>query len=235
MDSLRTSGPHAGLSVLAVDDDSSTRQLLCEFLQDFGMDVEVASTGAQMKTMLARRSFDVVLLDLMLPDEPGMDLCSWSKERMPERAVIMLTAADDADSCVEGLSRGADDYVSKPFQARELVARIRAVHRRHADAWPQGPRTATCQHDEPMRRLTVGTDTIVLTNHENRIVGALMDHAGDVVSRERLLELAHAPGIDLSVRSIDTAISSIRSKLGEHRNIIRTVRSEGYVLEARSA
>ncbi|TFY97018.1 response regulator transcription factor [Ramlibacter humi] len=231
MRSTHASSPHAGPAVLAVDDDRETTQVLTEFLHDFGMDVEVAGTGAQMKSCLQRRPFDLVLLDLTLPDEPGMELCSWTKERAPELPVIMLTAADDPDTCIEGLARGADDYVSKPFQARELVARIKAILRRTSQAVVRGAASAFCRHDAKMRQLTIGTLNVTLTEHENRIIGAFIDHPGAALSRARLLEMVHAPGVDLADRSIDAAISNIRSKLGQHRDLIRTVRGEGYFLE----
>lgn len=159
-----------GPSVLAVDDDPDTARLLSEYLQDFGMDVEIARTGAQMESFLDRRTFDIVLLDLMLPDIAGMELCSWSKDRDPDLPVIMLTADDDAETCIEGLARGADDYLGKPFAPRELVARIKAV-------------------------------------------------------------MMHAPGVDLSDRSVDACVSNLRGKLRGQRSVIRTVRGEGYLLQ----
>jgi two-component system OmpR family response regulator len=224
---------HSATSVLAVDDDGDTARLLSEYLQDFGMDVEIAQTGAQMKAFLDRRSFDIVLLDLMLPDEPGMDLCTWSKDRNPELPVIMLTADDDAETRIEGLDRGADDYVGKPFQPRELVARIKAVLRRTTRTDAAAGTPSAFRHDPALRRLTVaGSTEIALTEQESRLVGALIEHAGVMLSRSRLLELMHAPGVDLSDRSVDAAISNIRSKLGEQRSVIRTVRGEGYVLQA---
>jgi len=223
----------SGTSVLAVDDDGDTARLLSEYLEDFGMNVEIAQTGAQMRAFLDRRTFDIVLLDLMLPDETGMDLCTWSKDRNPELPVIMLTADDDAESCIEGLDRGADDYVGKPFQPRELVARIKAVLRRTNDTGASSGAASAFQHDPALRRLTVGGgNAITLSDQESRLMAALIEHAGVVLSRARLLELVHAPGVDLSDRSVDAAISNIRSKLGEQRSVIRTVRGEGYVLQA---
>ena len=220
-------------SVLAVDDDAETGRLLSEYLRDFGMDVEIAQTGAQMKAFLDRRSYDIVLLDLMLPDEPGMDLCTWSKDRNPELPVIMLTADDDAETCIEGLSRGADDYVGKPFQPRELVARIKAVVRRRTEGRATASAASAFRHDPALRRLTVaGGPEIALTEQENRLVGALIEHAGAMLSRARLLDVMHAPGVDLCDRSVDAAISNIRSKLGDQRSVIRTVRGQGYVLQA---
>jgi two-component system OmpR family response regulator len=221
---------HADTSVLAVDDDAQMARLLAEYLQDFGMAVDVAQTGAQMKDFLNRRNFDIVLLDLMLPDEGGMDLCTWSKQRNPELPVILLTADDDAETCIEGLGRGADDYVGKPFAPRELVARIRAVLRRTTD----GTLLRRLQQDLALRRLTVGDGaTVTLTEQENRLVAALLERPGVVLSRADLLEVVHAPGVDLSDRSVDTIVSNVRSKLREQRDLIRTVRGEGYVLSVR--
>ena len=218
-------------AVLAVDDDGETTQLIRDFLGDFGMDLEVAGTGLQMKAMLKRRMFDIVLLDLMLPDEPGMELCTWSREHAPGLPVIMLTATDDPESCIEGLARGAADYIAKPFRARELVARIKAVLRRTsiAGAGDAGGGPAYL-HDLALRRLTVGGLRISLTDQENRLLEALTEHRGIVLSRARLLELMHARGVDLHDRAVDAAVSNIRAKLGEHRTLIRTVRGEGYLL-----
>lgn len=220
-----------GPSVLAVDDDGDTARLLSEYLHDFGMDVEIAQTGAQMKSFLDRRTFDIVLLDLMLPDIAGMDLCTWSKDRNPDLPVIMLTADDDAETCIEGLARGADDYLGKPFQPRELVARIKAVLRRTTDlaSLAQG---AALQHDAALRRLVLADGaTYSLTEQESRLIGALIEHPGVVLSRGRLLELMHAPGVDLSDRSVDACVSNLRTKLGEQRALIRTVRGKGYLLQ----
>jgi two-component system OmpR family response regulator len=226
---------HTDTAVLAVDDDADTARLLSDYLRDFGMNVEVAQTGAQMRDFLGRRQFDIVLLDLMLPDEPGMDLCSWSKQSNPGLPVILLTADDDAESCIQGLGRGADDYVGKPFRARELVARIRAVLRRttEAGAAAAGDPRSSLRHDLALRRFTSDGVTIALTELENRLLAALLERPGVVLSRSDLLDLMHAPGVDLSDRNVDAAISNIRAKLGDQRTLIGTVRGEGYLLQLR--
>jgi two-component system OmpR family response regulator len=219
--------------VLAVDDDPAISSLLAEYLEDFGMAVDVAASGAEMKAALGGRDFDLILLDLGLPDACGLALCSWTKAQFPQLPLIVLTAQDDTDSCVEGLGRGADDYVGKPFRPRELLARMRAVMRRRGDM--EDHSRSCCVpgllHDASLHRLTTDDGCVIsLSPQENRLLAAFIARPGKLLSRDLLLDALYPPGVEVSDRAVDTLISNLRRKLGERGDIIRTVRGEGYML-----
>ena len=228
---------------LLVDDDDEIRQSVAGFLQTFGMAVLTAPDGRTTRRLLATEPVDVVLLDVMLPDESGLELCTWLHASRPELPVIMLTALGDTASRVVGLELGADDYLAKPFEPRELVARIHAVVRRTKDR--TGP--ATLRPDESIRfagwrfdtqrRQLLSPDGVVvaLSSAEYRLLSAFVARPRRLLSREQLLEMTRAPGVDISDRSIDLAVSRLRQKIGDGARetpLIRTVRGEGYCFEA---
>ena len=230
------------IQALLVDDDTELRTLVADYLQRYGMQVTALASGAALKHALPDAAFHVLLLDLMLPDANGLDLCRWvrASSNLP---IIMLTAQGDPASRVVGLELGADDYLPKPFEPRELVARIHAVLRR------AGPRAAvsstepaTSLHfqgwvlDRLGRQLRSPQQLVVaLSNAEFRLLAAFVDHPRRVLGRERLLDLTRAPGVDVTDRAIDLAVSRLRQKLadpGRGAELIRTVRGEGYVFDA---
>jgi two-component system, OmpR family, response regulator len=227
---------------LLVDDDAEIRTLVADYLHRFGFSVLAAGDAAAMRMALVREPFDVVLLDLMLPDANGLDLCRWLRHTHPALPVLMLTAQGDPISRVLGLELGADDYIAKPFEPRELVARINAVLRRAA-----APRVApsvgkpqrfAARHfagwalDETLRELRAPDGVLVpLSNAEFRLLKAFTDHPGQVLGRERLLDLTRAPGAEPTDRSVDLAVSRLRQKLGAAARggeLIRTLRGSGY-------
>jgi two-component system OmpR family response regulator len=226
--------------LLVVDDDREIRTLLAEHLGGAGYRVSVAADGVEMRRVLDRQAIDLIVLDLNLPREDGLTLCRnlRSHSQVP---VIMLTARGEAIDRILGLEMGADDYLAKPFEPRELVARIRSVLRR-AHALPKNL--------EPLeaRRARFGDWTVdfeqrtlldaagrmtMLSGAEFRLLKILIDHAGRVLSREQMLALgavAHGEALD---RAIDLQISRLRQKFGaEGADLIRTVRNQGYVLAA---
>lgn len=224
---------------LLVDDDPAIRTLLLEYLGTFGFTTEAVGDGRGMRQALAaRQGFDVILLDLMLPDEDGLTLCQWVRRDHGQLPVIVLTAQGDPMSRVLGLELGADDYLAKPFEPRELVARIKAVLRR-GNAAPQAEaaqvRFEGWTFDRLRRELVSADGTMVaLSSAEFRLLEAFTAHAGKVLSRDRLLDLSRAPGVAVSDRSIDLAVSRLRGKLGEgsrERPLIRTMRGEGYLFD----
>jgi two-component system OmpR family response regulator len=229
---------------LVVDDDADIRNALQAYLQRFGMNVAVAAGGAEMRRQVGAQPFDVVVLDLMLPDADGLTLCQWVQHShgLP---VIMLTAHGDPASRVLGLEIGADDYLGKPFEPRELVARIHAVLRRLRKdgrrANEQAQRAVRFEgwtFDRLLRQLvSPGQVVVALSSAEFRLLSAFVDHAGRVLSRDRLIELTRAPGVEVNDRSIDLAVSRLRQKLGDsprEPRLIRTLRGEGYLFEARA-
>jgi two-component system OmpR family response regulator len=222
---------------LVVDDDPELRSLVESHLVRFGFDSRHAGTARAMRAELARGGIDLVLLDLMLPDGNGIELCRELRttSKLP---VIMLTAQGDPISRVVGLEIGADDYLAKPFEPRELVARIQAVLRRTngtlAPASPETLRFAGWEVDWRQRVLRRADGVALpLSNAEFRLFSAFAEHPGRVLSRARLVELTRAAGggDEANERSIDLAVSRLRQKLGdpvEQPRFIRTVRGQGY-------
>jgi two-component system OmpR family response regulator len=227
----------AATRVLVVEDDLELGALVLNYLADFGMPAQVVTSGTAMRAALHAEPFDFVLLDLMLPDVDGLELCRWIKAAFPALPVIMLTAQGDPASRVAGLEIGADDYLPKPFEPRELVARIKAVLRRGSAVAARGSATVRFSgwaYDKVLRQLSGPVGALVsLSSVEHRLLTALLDRPGVVLTRERLVDLLHAPDSDISDRSIDLAISRLRGKLADKEGVIvRTVRGEGYVLQA---
>ncbi|HEY9067668.1 MAG TPA: response regulator [Burkholderiaceae bacterium] len=240
------------IHALLVDDDAALRALVDDYLTRYGMQVTALANGAALKQALtaaasaAAPSFDVLLLDLMLPDANGLDLCRWVRQSST-LPIIMLTAQGDPASRVVGLELGADDYLPKPFEPRELVARINAVLRRtgtagQRSALPAGAgapsrlRFKGWVFDRITRQLQSPQQVVVaLSGAEFRLLDAFVEHPRRVLSRDRLLDLSRAPGTEVTDRAIDLAVSRLRQKLGDSPRepaLIRTVRSEGYIFDA---
>ncbi|MBI5717791.1 MAG: response regulator transcription factor [Burkholderiales bacterium] len=222
---------------LLVDDDADIRQTLGQYLRGFGLECDSAADGEQMRHTLKAGRFDLVVLDLMLPGEDGLTLLRWLRQNT-SLPVIMLTARGDPVSRVVGLEMGADDYVAKPFEPRELVARIQAVVRRGTRVAEETQRLVTFagwRFDRIARQLlTADGVAVALSSAEFRLLGAFVDQAGRVLSRERLLDLTRAPGTEVNDRSIDLAVSRLRTKLGDsprEPKLIRTIRGEGYLFD----
>ena len=219
-------------TILLVEDETSITEPLAEALRSEGFDTEVAGTVAQALE-LARRDPDLVLLDVMLPDGSGLDVCRElrSRSRVP---IIMLTARGEESDRIVGLELGADDYVVKPFSAREVVARIRAVLRR-ADA-PEPTEDRPIEIGglrlDPSRReaLLVG-EALELSRKEFDLLHLLMRNAGSVVSRERLIDEVWDPNWFGSTKTLDVHVSGIRRKLSDDPSrprYLHTVRGVGF-------
>lgn len=227
---------------LLVDDDGEIRDSVRDYLQRFGMTVTTASCGAEMRRLVQSETFDVIVLDVMLPDDNGLTLCRWVQDTVGI-PVIMLTAQGDPASRVLGLEVGADDYVPKPFEPRELVARIHAVLRRAQKgerSKASAQRTVTFQgwtFDRLLRQLVSPQEVVVaLSSAEYRLLAAFVERPGRVLSRDQLIDLTRAPGVEVNDRSIDLAVSRLRQKLGDSPRdpvLIKTMRGEGYLFDAR--
>ena len=224
------------LRCLVVDDDPEIRSGLAAYLQRFDMAVQTASDGVQMRRLLAASSIDAIVLDLMLPGESGLALCQWLQRERPNLPVLMLTAQGDPASRVVGLELGADDYLPKPFEPRELVARLHALTRRRVKAERAAGEQREVQFRgwrfDPMLRQLVSPDGVVvaLSSAEYRLLTAFVEHPKRVLSREQLLELTRARGVEVSDRSVDLAVSRLRAKLGGE-DLIRTLRGSGYLFD----
>ncbi|WP_457356532.1 response regulator [Roseateles sp. P5_D6] len=227
---------------LVVDDDAEIRTSLTAYLEGFGWRVSAAADGRGMRQQLTSDQVDVIVLDLMLPGEDGLALLRWLSTRADAPPVLMLTARGDTMSRVVGLELGADDYLAKPFEPRELVARLQALVRR-ANKGGQTLaedtrllRFGRWRFDRMTRQLINADDVgIALSSAEFRLLGAFVQRPGRVLSRDQLIELTRAPGVEVNDRSIDLAVSRLRAKLGDtarEPSLIRTVRGEGYLFDA---
>lgn len=221
------------LTVLMVDDDAELAAMVAELLQAQGMRVHCAGTATQGLADLARLSPDVLLLDLMLPDANGLDLCRRLRASGHELPVLMLTARGDPFDRVLGLELGADDYLGKPFEPRELVARVRALARRqHAAARRIQWRFDGLTLDLLARRAQCQGVELALSSTEFKLLLALASQPGVCVSRQAL-SAAVQPGNYVPMdRAVDVQVARLRKKLSAApggRDWIETVRGEGYV------
>ncbi len=224
--------------LLIVDDDTEILSLLTDFFRKYAHQVTVAETGAAMFSALEAGGVDLVILDVMLQHEDGFSLCR--KVRAVSKVpIIMLTAAIDLPDRIVGLEVGADDYVTKPFDQRELLARVKAVLRRVpiGSELADGPRPMIqfdgWRLDIARRELRSPDDMlVVLSGSEFDLLLAFAEHSKRVLTRDQLLDLARGPTHDAYDRSIDTLISRLRRKLEDDPRtpaLIRTVRNGGYM------
>jgi DNA-binding response OmpR family regulator len=226
-------------AALLIDDDARLGALVAEYLAKHEMDVTVVGDGERGLAALQRRRFDVVLLDLMLPGVDGLEICRRIRA-LPEVAaipVIMLTAKGEDVDRIVGLELGADDYLPKPFNPRELLARIRAVLRRSAAPSATAPpprfRAGDLEIDFGAREVTVRGRRQPLTHYEFELLAALARAAGRVLSREQLLDALKGAEYEAFDRSIDVHVSKLRQKLEadpKAPRLIKTVRGVGYLL-----
>lgn len=218
--------------ILVVDDEPDILELTRLSLVREGYDVETAKTGEEALACLRRARPDLVVLDLMLPDRPGTDVCR-SIRTTPELAdvpVIMLTARTDEVDRIVGFELGADDYVTKPFSPRELNLRVKAILRRGLESEPS---TESLVHhglalDLSRHRCVFADREITLTAKEFQLLATLMKRPGRVLTRERLLEDVWGEGIAVTLRTVDTHMKRLREKLGDAGELIDTVRGVGY-------
>jgi two-component system OmpR family response regulator len=226
--------------ILVVDDDEELRRLLRDYLGGQGFVVAAVPDGEAMWQQLANGSFDLVILDLMLPGEDGLSLCRAlrARSRIP---ILMLTARGDELDRIIGLEMGADDYLPKPFHPRELLARVRSILRRVQELAGEAParqlRFGNWTLDIGLRHL-VGADGVAvpLSTGEFRLLQALVENANRVMSRDRLMDVLSGREAGPFDRSVDVMISRLRRRLGDdgrEPELIKTVRNEGYVLAAK--
>jgi len=218
--------------ILVIDDDPDIGALLKEYLGRYGFEVEVKASARAGLQQLACQRMDLIVLDVRLPDEDGFELLSELRQRW-EIPVILLTGLEESADRVVGLELGADDYLTKPFDPRELLARIRAVLRRYQHAqmvWPEKEYHFAGYRLLPDRRTLMlpGGECQRLSRSELRLLLAFLRHSGQLLSRERLLELSHPHGEEVFDRSIDVQVLRLRRKLGDDGSLIFTERGEGY-------
>ncbi len=232
-------------TLLVVDDDDEIRELLCDYLTDAGYNVLAAADSEQMREQLARTKVDLVVLDLMLPGEDGLSLCR-QLQATPGLAVIMLSAKGSTLDRIIGLEVGADDYLAKPFEPRELIARIKAVLRRpqRLDTPAEEPAVADAQlfagfRLEHVKRLLTRPDgeTLTLPRSDYRVLRELLEANNRVVSRDQLTRSAFGRDHLPDDRSVDMCVSRLRQQLRRApagAAQILTIRNEGYLLSIAS-
>ena len=217
--------------ILIIDDDERLAAMVCDYLGSAGFRVAAASTASEGQQRLKREPFDALVLDLMLPDADGLEVCRRIRATS-DVPILMLTARGDAMDRVVGLEIGADDYLPKPFEPRELLARLRAILRRKAGAPADVKRFGRLEIDRAARRVTVDGEERTLTSYQFALLDALADHAGRVMSRDALMDLTKGETLEAFDRSVDVHISRIRAAIEDDvkkpRRII-TVRGAGYV------
>lgn len=225
--------------VLVVDDDMRLRSLLERYLVEQGFIVRTAANSEQMDRLLARENFHLMVLDLMLPGEDGLSICRRLRQAENDIPIVMLTAKGDEVDRIIGLELGADDYIPKPFNPRELLARIKAILRRRSKEAPGAPCTeenivefGKFTLNLATREMSEGDKTIALTSGEFAVLKALVSHPRESLSRDKLMNLARGRDYSALERSIDVQVSRLRRMIevdAANPRYIQTVWGLGYV------
>ncbi|MEM6676959.1 MAG: response regulator transcription factor [Pseudomonadota bacterium] len=234
--------------ILIVDDDQQVTSFLERFFEKNGYRTTGVASSGELFSVLERDRADLIVLDLILPDEDGLDVAR-RLQRVSDLPIIMLSARSDPQDRIVGLELGADDYVSKPYEPRELLARVRTVlRRRHREVTPLGAPAQNGMKAEVIRFAEVEIDPVRavvqrrsdgqdlnLTSTEFAILKCIVEARGEVVSRDEVLDAVYGATADISDRVIDAHMVRLRRKLGQvesHRSLIATVHGRGYRLAA---
>lgn len=223
-------------NVLVVEDEAEIRQLIAIHLRREGYHVDEVGNGEAALRALSENEYQVVILDWMLPQMSGLEICQWmrSKERLQKLPILMVTAKVEPEHIAAGLDAGADDYLPKPFDTLVLKARVNALVRRYQ--WLQAAQQVGA------KKIIIGALTLKpeefeiflentkldLTKSEYKLLETLMTNQGKVLSRERLIQEIQGSDVNVVGRTIDTHVFGLRKKLGDHANIIETIRGIGY-------
>jgi two-component system phosphate regulon response regulator OmpR len=227
--------------ILVADDDPEIRKLLARYIESQGFRVALAANCAELRERLATSQIDLIVLDVMLPDGSGLEVCRDLRAERSRIPIILLTALKEDVDRIVGLEIGADDYLGKPFNPRELIARVRAVLRRGVEALAQAAEAKLYRFEgftaDPQTRRVIdakGGD-VTLTGAEFDLLKIFLDRPGRVLSRDQLLDLTRGREADPLDRSIDVLVSRLRRKLasGGASQLFKTVRNGGYQLAAK--
>jgi two-component system OmpR family response regulator len=226
--------------ILIVDDDQDICSLVKSYLERSEFEVEVAHDGSMAKSAVARSPFDLLLLDVMLPGQGGLELCREFRSAS-DVPIIMLTAMGQLADKVTGLELGADDYVVKPFEPRELVARVRSVLRRASRAAPAPVENEAFEFEgwrlDPLKRRLIDAEgaVVAISSVEYRLLMAFLEHPRQVLNRDRLLDMVQGREAHLFDRAVDNQVSRLRRKIEQdsrNAQLIQTVWGGGYMLAA---
>jgi two-component system phosphate regulon response regulator OmpR len=222
--------------VLVVDDDDRIRSLLSRYLRDNGFIVATARHGLDAQEVLKCAYFDILVIDVMMPEQNGLD-CTKALRQSSDIPVILLTALGEVDNRIEGLEVGADDYLTKPFEPKELVLRLKAILKRRGSLVSRSINNIQIgKWNFSIENENLTSDDgeeIRLTNVEVKLLEALSRHAGKILSRE---ELARLCGVDGNDRTVDVQITRLRKKVEEDSSVpryIQTIRGQGYILKSK--
>jgi len=225
--------------ILMVDDDVRMRELLQRYLTEQGFNIKTVADSAEMDAVIAEEHIDLLVLDLMLPGEDGLAICRRLRAAGSTMPIIMLTARGDEVDRIIGLEMGADDYLPKPFNPRELLARINAIMRRQGRKEPSGPGLVPGSlafgeflFDPSTRSLNRNGENITITSGEFALLKVFIDHPRQPLSRDRLMQLARGRELDVFDRSIDVQVSRLRRLIESdpaHPRYLQTMWGFGYV------
>ncbi|MET0535341.1 MAG: response regulator transcription factor [Steroidobacter sp.] len=221
------------MRILLVEDDNMIGQSLKQALTENGLAVDWVKDGVLAQDALAQGGYAAVLLDLGLPRRSGLEVLRRARQDGDRTPMLVLTARDGVDDRVEGLDFGADDYMVKPFELRELLARMRAIIRRFGGHAQSAIGTPQTQLDLSSRELTHGGTTILLSAKEFRLMHALLERPGAILSRSQLEERLYGWGEEVSSNAVEVLIHGVRRKLGQ--DVIRNVRGLGWRVSKETA
>ena len=224
------------MRVLVVEDQKKTAQFIRKGLVEHGFAVDIVGDGQEAENSAELHSYDLIILDVMLPGQNGMEVCRNLRQLKVQAPILMLTALTGTEDKVRGLDSGADDYLGKPFEFKELLARVRALIRRHHGAKPR-LKVGDLELDTASRKATREGREITLTAKEYALLEYLMQHAGKVVTRTELSEHVWDIHFDNESNVIDVYINFLRKKIdkGFKTTLLRTVVGAGYVLKEEKA
>lgn len=218
--------------VLVVEDEADVRDLISLHLKREGFDVETADDGEKALKILESKTPSIAVVDWMLPGMSGLDVTKWISHNKKNLPILMVTARADSADIIRGLENGADDYVTKPFEIPVLLARVRALLRRTQIKPEEKDSTLLTMGELQLNSQTydvfVGKEKLNLTPSEFKLLKALMQNQGRVLSRDKLIELVQGEGVSVVDRAIDTHVFGLRKKLGSCSDFVETIRGVGY-------
>lgn len=217
-------------TILIIEDDSDIAFLIQTQLESAGYQATICSDGLKAINIINKQNFDLYIVDRLLPGKNGLEICRFLRQQthLKEMPIILLTALDQNDDIIQGLDAGADDYITKPFEMNVLLARVRALMRRHYRSNADTIKYQDLEISILKFDLKIQQEKIHLTATEWQILTTLIQRAGHVFTREELINKIQGPNIHITERTMDTHIAGLRKKLQSYSHIIETIRGFGY-------